>query len=389
MLKNLWYAIEWSDEVTTEPKKARVLGQDLVLYRDSKGAIVAMSDLCVHRGAAISGGWVEGDCIVCPYHAWKYNDRGECVRIPAAGDDAPIPKKARIDRYPATEKYGWIWVFMGDLPEAERPPLPELGGEFDDPSFRAIRGEWLWDANYERVVENGIDATHVNWVHNFNDPERALLEDYDIQTGEWYGEGTFTMRPEPSAGMLGRVYGKDAAKNKERPTVKVTTAWWMPSIIKIHIRLPMGDQIIYDTNVPVDEHTTRTLWWGLRDFFPQAIFDRDAKRRVLKIFGQDAAVVENQRPELLPVDFAGELHHKTDQLGVSYRKRRHELIDKGWGIDTHRITQYGGKTATVIPSPARRENPELAHAWVMKEVPVIGEMGADRGDAEFMEDQRA
>jgi phenylpropionate dioxygenase-like ring-hydroxylating dioxygenase large terminal subunit len=385
MLKNLWYAIEWSKDVTTEPKQARVLGQNLVLYRDTAGRVVAMSDLCVHRGAALSDGWTQGDCIVCPYHAWTYDNSGECVRIPAAGDDAPIPKKARIDAYPTAEKYGWIWVFMGDLPEQERPPLPDLGPEFEDPSFRAITGEWTWDANYERVVENGIDATHVNWVHNFNDPERAELTDYDIEIGEWKGEGTFTMRPEPSKGLFKRIYGRDASADN-RPTVKVTTAWWMPSLIKIHIRLPLGNQIIYDTNIPVDDHTTRTLWIGMRDFFTQSIFDRDAKRRVLKIFQQDADVVENQRPELLPVDFAGELHHKTDALGVAYRKRRHELIDQGWGIDTHRIETFGGKTATVIPSPARRQHPELAHAWVMKEVPVIGEMGAQRGEVEYLEE---
>lgn len=388
MLKNLWYAIEWSHAVTTDPIQAKILGQNLALYRDPAGKVVAVSDLCVHRGAALSDGWVEDGCIVCPYHAWKYKADGECIRIPAAGDNAPIPKKARVDSYPTDERYGWVWVFMGDLPEEERPAIPYLGPEFDDPSYAKVTGEWMWDANYERVVENGIDAAHVNWVHNFNDPERAELEDWHIEIDEWHGEGTYTMRPEPAAGLLGRVYGKDAQKTKERPTVKVTTAWWMPSLIKIHIRLPMGNQVIYDTNIPIDEHTTRTLWIGLRDFFPQKIFNRDAKRRVLKIFQQDADVVENQRPELLPVDFAGELHHKTDALGVSYRKRRHELIDQGWGIDTHRIVGFGGKRATVIPSPARRANPEMAHAWVMKEVPVIGDMGAEHGDVEYLEDEK-
>jgi phenylpropionate dioxygenase-like ring-hydroxylating dioxygenase large terminal subunit len=389
MLKNFWYAVAWDDEVTREPTKVTVLGQELVLYRDTKNSPVAMSDLCIHRGAALSGGWVQGDCIVCPYHAWTYASDGACVRIPAAGDHGVIPKKARMDAYPAQERYGWVWVFMGDLPEHERPPLPDLGDEFDDPSFRKIRGEFMWDANYERVTENGIDATHVNWVHNFNDPERAELTDYDIEISEWKGQGTYVMRPEPSSGLFKRIYGKDASADN-RPEVVTTTAYWMPNIVKIHIRLPLGNQVIYDTNIPIDEHRTRTLWIGMRDFFTQKAFDWDAKRRVLKIFKQDADVVEAQRPELLPVDFAGELHHKTDELGVAYRKRRHQLMDAGWGIDTHKIASFGGKKATVIPSPARRENPEMAHAWVMKEVPTTGsdpaELGAGRPDAEIIED---
>ena len=383
MLKNFWYAVEWSDEVTDKPKQLTVLNQKLVLYRDTKGQVRCMSDLCIHRGGALSDGWRDGDCIVCPYHAWKYDETGRCVRIPSAADGAPIPKKARVDTYPTQERYGWVWVFLGDLPEAERPPIPEWP-EFDDDSFVKVRGEFHWNANYERVVENGVDVTHVNWVHNFGDPERSEIKHFEVNINEWDGNGTLTLQPEPSKGILGRVYGN--RRNTPRPDVTTTTAWYLPSLVKIHIRLPLGTQIIYDTNVPIDEHNTRTLWWGLRNFVTQKAFNPDAKRRVLKIFRQDQAVVEAQRPELLPVDFAGELHHKTDALGVAYRKRRHELIDKGWGIDMHRLRVRGDREATVIPSPARAENPELAHAWVLKEVPSTGE-SVERGEAEIFSDE--
>jgi hypothetical protein len=65
-------------------------------------------------------------------------------------------------------------------------------------------------------------------------------------------------------------------------------------------------------------------------------------------------------------------------------------MDAGWGIDTHKIASFGGKKATVIPSPARRENPEMAHAWVLKEVPTTGEeAGEDRGVAELIDDDTA
>lgn len=99
--------------------------------------------------------------------------------------------------------------------------------------------------------------------------------------------------------------------------------------------------------------------------------DRGARKRVFKIFDQDRKVVEEQRPELLPYDIGAELHVKSDAMQIAYRKMRRRFLDRGWGIDTHRIQAENARyEAVVIPSPARREIPELAHAWVMKEVPV-------------------
>jgi phenylpropionate dioxygenase-like ring-hydroxylating dioxygenase large terminal subunit len=176
MLKNFWYAVEFADRVTTKPLRATCLGQELVLYRTPKGRPVALSDLCVHRGAALSGGWVKGDSIVCPYHGWEYDADGKAVRIPANLEGRPIPKKARVDSYPVQEKYRFVWVFLGDLPEEERPPIPNWDEHFNDPSLRAVEGQFLWNANYERVMENGCDIAHTPWVHgaafgNRDEPE--------------------------------------------------------------------------------------------------------------------------------------------------------------------------------------------------------------------------
>ena len=124
ILKNFWYVAELSSAITNKPKGITMLGQDFVLYRDTKGQVVALHDLCVHCGAALSKGWVEDDCICCPYHGWKYQSDGTCIEIPANPPDTLIPQQAHIDAYPAQEKYGWVWLFLGDLPEGERPPLP-------------------------------------------------------------------------------------------------------------------------------------------------------------------------------------------------------------------------------------------------------------------------
>jgi len=127
MLKNFWYPIEFSSAITGNPKRLTVMGTPLVLYRKAgDNKVVAMSDWCAHRGAALSGGRRDGDCVRCPYHGWKYQPDGACIEIPANPRGAPVPKKARVRAYPAEDRYGWIWLFMGDLPEADRPPIPVL-----------------------------------------------------------------------------------------------------------------------------------------------------------------------------------------------------------------------------------------------------------------------
>ena len=369
MLKNFWYAIAFSHEITEQPSKHTVLGQQLVVFRQKRsGRVVVMSDLCVHRGGALSGGWQdEKGCVVCPYHGWEYDADGKAVRIPANLEGRPIPKKARVDSYPVQEKYRFVWVFLGDLPEAERPPIPNWDEHFNDPSLRAVEGQFLWKANYERVLENGCDIAHTPWVHGsaFGNRDRPEVEEYEPVITPWSAEATVRLNP-PARNVRGLwkwIY------RKEPQDIVTSTAWFLPSLNKIHVRLPMGDMVIYDTNVPIDENTTLTKFVAFRSFFTGKWADRDAIRRTLRIFLQDQAVVEGQRPELLPHDISGELHMRSDAMSVAYRRRRQELMDLGWGIESDRVVGSGPRTeATVIASPARREG-EYSRAWVMKEVP--------------------
>ena len=371
MLKNFWYAVEFSSAIADEPKRITVLGQELVLYRDSRGHAVCMSDLCVHRGGALSDGEIVGDCLRCPYHGWKYEPNGACVEIPSSQAGTPIPKKARVDSYPVQEKYGWIWVFLGDLPEEERPPLPELPFFDQTDEFKRLEGEFVWDAHYARVMENAIDFAHAPWVHggSFGNRDEPQIQEYEPEILDWGGIATITLKPPPAKGLWSTLY-----KNKEPQPVVTTNGFWMPNITLVQVKLPMGDMLLFDANVPVDENTTITKWIQLRSFFKGNWADRDSRKRVYKIFNQDKATVEAQRPELLPYDLAAELHVKADTIQIAYRQMRNKWLDEGWGIDMHRIqSEYTQHQATVIPSPARRNNPELANAWVMKEVPMRGQ----------------
>jgi phenylpropionate dioxygenase-like ring-hydroxylating dioxygenase large terminal subunit len=367
MLKNFWYPIQFSEKVSTKPQRQRILGQDLVVYRDESGTAQVMSDLCVHRGGALSGGWVKGGCIVCPYHGWEYEKNGQCSKIPANLEGKAIPNRARVDAYPTQERYDFVWAFLGDLSEEERPPMPELP-HFGNPEFKKITGEYKWKVNYERAVENSVDIAHAPFVHggSFGNPDKPQVPDFEMIVGDYHAETTVYIEPTPPKGLWGKF-----AKQEVKP-VKTRTAFYMPCVTLLEVTLPIGMMVLLDFHTPVDEFTTISRWISLRTFFKGNWADGDARKRIQKVFDQDKVVLEEVRPEILPLDIAAELHVKSDNLQIAYRKLRNQLLDSGWGIDMHKIrSELTGRTFTVIPSPTRREVPELAHAWVMKEVPAI------------------
>jgi phenylpropionate dioxygenase-like ring-hydroxylating dioxygenase large terminal subunit len=364
MLKNFWYALEFGAKVQKAPVPVQALGQRLVLFRGPTGTVAALSDLCIHRGGSLAGGWVEDGCVRCPYHGWKYGESGACVEIPANKKGAPIPQKARVDSYPVIERYGFVWVFLGDLPADKRPPLPHIP-EAEEPGWRAVTGEVIWKANYARVCENGVDIAHTPFVHrnSFGNPEHPEIDDYEVKVTDWSCEATATLMPPRPKGLWSLL-------RRKRTPVKASVKVMMPNLTRLDLDLGKWRNVIIDSNIPIDERTTRTLFVQYRNFFLGGWADKDARRRVYKIFDEDLPTVQAQRPELLPYDLAAELHLKSDAMGVAYRKLRNKYIDMGWGIDSEKLNHDGGRKASVIPSPQRRDEGVPENAWVVPEVPV-------------------
>ena len=127
LYKNNWYVAEHSARLTDKPLRVRMLGCNFVLFRDAKGAAHCLSDVCIHRGASLASGQChpEDGSVSCPFHGWRFRGDGKCVRIPSLGPGNydKAPPRGRVDSYPVEERYGLIHVFLGDLPEAERPPV--------------------------------------------------------------------------------------------------------------------------------------------------------------------------------------------------------------------------------------------------------------------------
>ncbi|WP_414589802.1 Rieske 2Fe-2S domain-containing protein [Scytonema sp. PCC 10023] len=336
MLKNFWYACEFSSAVTSKPKRVSLLNQDFVLYRNSNKEVVALKDQCPHRGAALSNGWVEKDCIRCPYHGWKFQTDGTCIQIPANQPGVPIPKKARIDTYPVQEKYGFVWLFWGDLAEQKRPPLPSLT-EFDAPGWRVVSGELQWNAHYTRVLENVIDFSHVAFIHanSFGSgiADQPQIENYDVCLEEWSASATVTAnQSKKTKGFWKHFLNKQGS----RP-LSVTLSFYMPNISRLEFDFPIGHfkMILFSSHLPIDDKTTVSKWIVLRNFLTAPWADGDARKRALKTMLEDKPIVESQSPQVIPDDLTAELHVPSDALSIAYRKLHKQCLEMGWGMEHH------------------------------------------------------
>ena len=160
-LINDWHVVGFSKDLEVgKLVPVRLLGRDLVMWRSSDGVPHIWEDLCIHRGAKLSKGWIEKDVVICPYHGWRYDGSASCVLIPSAPDEPP-PRKARAFPFKAVELFGMIWATIGN-PMHDIPQFLEWKKE----GFRVFHaGPYYYNANGFRSVENFIDATHFPFVH--------------------------------------------------------------------------------------------------------------------------------------------------------------------------------------------------------------------------------
>ena len=139
---------------------------------------------------------------------------GICVKIPANSKGVPIPKNARIRVYPCLERYGFIWVFLGDLPAEQHPAIPQLDGleshrEVRAKGYKPVFGDFTWKANYERVLENALDISHAPFVHSgsFGNPDHPEILDFDLDITRRNGHvvsvtASVDLEPSPPIGFL-------------------------------------------------------------------------------------------------------------------------------------------------------------------------------------------
>jgi phenylpropionate dioxygenase-like ring-hydroxylating dioxygenase large terminal subunit len=369
MLINNWYVACLSAELGVDASLGvRMLGCDFVLYRDAQGAAVCLSNVCCHRGAALSQGQVADGTVACPYHGWRFAASGRCTAIPALGPEAVIPKRARIDAYPTLEKYGWVWAFLGDLPESERPALPDLLPEYERPTdWRMIRYRAEVAANWARFEENSLDTAHINFVHpNFGTRRAPRVRVVPI-TPTAHGGRVQRTRPAPEVSQKTGELAK--LINPDRGFTSVSLEFSLVGLChRIQPTFQEGMSIItFSAKTPIDAFHTRTFGLQARNFLLDPAADAERLEMIHKAVGEDAAVVEAIRPVLPPESGTEEFLTETDGMEFMFRTRVREWSRRGYEIDVGSMLAAEASRAMVIPSPARRAEPAN---WVHPTVPL-------------------
>ena len=331
MLTNFWYACEFCHSVNNKPKQIQMLNQRFVLYRNYQGQVIALKDQCPHRGAALSLGWIEDGCIRCPYHGWKFQADGRCIDIPANAPEVPIPKKASVQSYPVQEKYGFVWLFYGDLPEAERPPIPSLT-EFEDPTIRPIFSDVKVNTHYTRVIENALDLAHLSIVHGnsvgWGFRQEPRIEDYEIQNEEWgiSAKSQFKNFTKPKG--LFKPFFRSA-----RTELNTKTSFYLPNITKVEVDFGKGKLVNYAAHLPIDDSTTISKRIQFRNFFTYSWADGLCLNYLHKVSKEDSVVSESQYPKVIPGSLSDEVHISCDALSLAYRKLRQKYLAMDWSLE--------------------------------------------------------
>lgn len=160
--RNNWYVAANSAEITEKPISRLILGERLVMFRTVSGRAVALKDECPHRMLPLSLGRVVGENIQCGYHGAEFSCTGECVNVPG---QAELPETGTVHSYPVQERYGVLWVWLGDADQSSLAKPCQIFSFIDEGKWDAIDDYIHIACDYQLVNDNLADTTHTQFVH--------------------------------------------------------------------------------------------------------------------------------------------------------------------------------------------------------------------------------
>ncbi|WP_434723580.1 Rieske 2Fe-2S domain-containing protein [Mesorhizobium sp. RIZ17] len=299
-LRNCWYVAAWDHEVgSNELKPVKVLGEDIVLYRKTNGAVAALEDACPHRKLPLSMGRIKGDDVECGYHGLTFDCTGTCTRVPGA---EKIPHVAQVRSYPIAERYGLLWIWMGEAGKADPAKIFQVE-HWGDPAWGVNRGEsMMLECNYLYMTDNLLDPSHVAWVHqsSFGNAaaEEAPLETTVGEDGVTVWRWMVDVEPAPFYAPYLKFRGKCDRKQHYEvryPSHAIIKAIFVPANTGGEDK-PLHEDVFlmdsYNFMTPVDGNHTRYYWFQMRNFAPD---DEEISRQFAKsvrgAFDEDRVVL--------------------------------------------------------------------------------------------------
>ncbi len=308
--RGYWHPLACAHEVTEQPRRFTLLGEHLVAYRTAQG-ISVFKDLCPHRGCALSIGKIVKGNLECPYHGWQYDAAGRCVVIPSLAPGQAIPSKARATAYECREACGLVWAALA-APQAPFP-APPAECAYGAPELRSVIVDvYEWSVDAGRVVENFLDVSHFPFVHDGS-----------------LGDRNHTFVP------LHEVTVEQHAFHYVYPQLQPTdptTGGQEPLKLNFFYRAPFSAHIKRETSrddwscvslyaAPLTAGTSRTYVTFVRNFDLDPASDEKYVSFVHGAMLEDGAILQNCRPEEIPLDLRAELHIGVpDAAGLQFRR---------------------------------------------------------------------
>jgi phenylpropionate dioxygenase-like ring-hydroxylating dioxygenase large terminal subunit len=177
LFRRFWLPISLPEQLAEpdgDPVRLRILGEDLVAFRDTNGSIGLVEAFCPHRRAPLFFGRNEECGLRCVYHGWKFDASGACIDMPSEPPESNFRDKVSIGAYPVRELGDTIWAYLG--PPEEMPELP-LMEWVTLPSEHRYVGMWIVESNWLQVLEGNVDTSHVSFLHSTNDGIPGVREE--------------------------------------------------------------------------------------------------------------------------------------------------------------------------------------------------------------------
>ena len=363
MYINFWYPICTSDELAGDaPLRSTVLGLRFVAFRDSDGAAHVLADTCAHRGGSLGKGWIKDDCIVCPYHGWQYAGDGRCRLIPSLAEGTKLPARAKVDSYPVQERYGIVFAFLGDIPEAERPEIFEIE-EFEKEGWRASEIMILdVPCYYERSIENGLDFAHNEFVHPLQGSPKVFMETMKIEDIPWGMKISARMgEDDASSSRMENV-------TRDPTTLGASSLHYGPNTLVTTINFSATNSLSqYFFEAPVNENRTKIYFVNMRNCMLDPAMDDRVRDINLNITAEDISILENLFPIRTPETTTKEILLPADEGILQFRQTLKTWQARGWRLDRKTLRKAEGDVAYAIPCPDRRGSGN----WVLDPVPMM------------------
>jgi nitrite reductase/ring-hydroxylating ferredoxin subunit len=285
LLRRYWQPAALVEELPPDrPIKAiRLLGQNVVLFRDEKGALGMIDRDCPHRGADLAFGRIEDGGLRCLFHGWLFNTAGECIETPAEPAGSTLCERVRQRSYPVRECNGIIFAFLGD---GEPPAFPDLDC-FVAPASHVFAFKGYLNCNWLQALEVGVDPAHASFLHRFFEDE-----DTDGAYGRQF-RGASADSDMPMTRVL---------RDFSRPKIEVETTEIGFRIIarrdlgdeRTHVRvtnllfpqafvIPMSQEMtITQWHAPIDD--TSCYWYALFTSFAAPVDKAEMRRQRLQLY---------------------------------------------------------------------------------------------------------